>query len=563
MAAAITVSRFLTTIFILVGATAPKLLLSGNRKRPVALAAISSASDKKASIISQSASRDPLPSGWFGDFSEGESTYSKEGLDSHHENPEWAVKYGRDPALESPYRDTEVFEPHWFHESESGGKEAAWQTHWPSLRSTIAGNRGLGPGDNPWREEPEGWVQDYRPMLTEDTKEAAGPATGDWFDNSVRQIDGFGRKMQPGVNHGQRYPGWKERSVNTTIRCEKIGCNASSALQLFNADTEEAKDCSLAVHIHPTDYDDDWSRENVEFIKINNFIATRGCNPRARGCNSTAERPLYPCLNNFNVDRVIKSDGSLVIAAKNTQMVDECPVTDGDKKYLLSGVAMATCMVRNKPPLAAQTITTTMFTQEDLHGKAVLKCDKPGCKAETVVYFSPAIALNGGKCVMNMTVQQTDYDDALGPEEQLDFVQVEGTNMTTAKRTPGKNPCNMRYQGKNISDDKRSFTVLEGMDVTELVKKSKPLGALRVAAKISDHVDECGYKGNLLYGNIAVHCVPPAQYAATPPPGQMSLLHEPPKRKPDTKKHHHLSLLHEPPKQPVLLQRSAKQRPYK
>merc|ERR1719321_1103214 len=33
---------------------------------------------------------------------------------------------------------------------------------------------------------------------------------------------------------------------------------------------------------------------------------------------------------------------------------------------------------------------------------------------------------------MNMTVEQTDYDDALGPEEQLDFVQVEGTNVTTA-----------------------------------------------------------------------------------------------------------------------------------
>jgi len=463
-----------------------------------------------------------LPSGWFGDFSQDESTYTTEGLDSSRADPEWAMKYGKDPELEAPYKNFEVLKSDFFHESQSGGPKAAWQTNYPSVESGIAGNR---VAENPWRDTPTGWHQDYQTMPA---MGAGNPSSADWFDNSVHQIDGFGRKMQPGLLDGQRLlsTGWLERSVNTTLSCKAIGCTARSSLQLLDMTKEEAKLCSLSIDIHPTDYDDDFSQEHVEFWKVNGAVATRQCNPKARGCNATASRPLYPCINGFNVDHLIDDKGTLVIEGQNSPMVDECPF-EGN---LLSGVAMATCMVRDKVVLqevGTTATTTTLFTMADLLGEGVLKCSTPGCIAESTVLISPAIALNGGKCTMNITVHQTDFDDALGLPEQIDFVQVEGVNVSKEPIQPGKNPCNAAYKGTNLTDEDKVFSVLQNFDITQLVTKSAHLGELKVKGKISDQVDECGFEGMLLHGKVTVRCVPPAKFAAAPPPAQTALLHAP------------------------------------
>merc|ERR1719162_900590 len=187
-------------------------------------------------------------------------------------------------------------------------------------------------------------------------------------------------------------------------------------------------------------------------------------------------------------------------------------------------------MVRTKPKFDKEesekaTLTTTIFTMTDLLGEGQLKCDTPGCIAKSTVLISPALALNGGKCTMNITVHQTDFDDALGLPEQIEFIQVEGKNITKGPVQPGKNPCNKQYKGKTLTDSEKIFTAVQSHDITELVTKSHPLGSLRVTGKISDQVDECGYKGNLLYGKVNVHCVPPAHFRAAPPPKQTSLLH--------------------------------------
>merc|ERR1719498_1041390 len=100
-----------------------------------------------------------LPSGWFGDFSQDESTFTPEGVDASNDDPARAVKYGADPSLESPYKDWEVVPSKFFHESVSGGAKAAWQTNYPSLETGVAGNR---VAENRWKETPEGWVQEYR-----------------------------------------------------------------------------------------------------------------------------------------------------------------------------------------------------------------------------------------------------------------------------------------------------------------------------------------------------------------------------------------------------------------
>jgi hypothetical protein len=479
---------------------------------------VKSAQDKKASGGLHSASESSLPSGWFGDFSQDESTYAFDGLDSSRSDPEFAVKYGRDPSLEPRFDDSQVFKSEFFHESQSGGPKAAWETNYPSLSSSIAGNRGI--KENSWRQTPMGWVNDYQPMP--DGGVDVTPASADWFDNSIRNIDGFGRKMQPSMLNGARLlgQGWLERSVNTTVRCETAGCTAASSLQLFDVSKEEGQLCHLSIVIHPTDYDDDYSREHVEYWKVNGYIANRGCNPKARGCNKTAQSPLYPCLNGLNVDKLVDSKGTIVIEGKNSKLVDECAVDD---KYLLSGVAMATCMVKNKTQ-DLPTTTTTMFSMSDLLGESVLKCDTPGCTAETKVYFSPAIALNGGKCTMDVTMHETDYDDP--KNEMLEFLQVEGTNVTLSGN--GKsNPCTSGYKNKTLLQTERVFSAVKSFDVTSLVQKSHPLGALSVKGKISSQVDECGYNGNLLYGNVTVKCVAPTKFAASPPASQLLNLHAP------------------------------------
>lgn len=502
----------------------------GRRLRTVSLADVSAdAITQKASSVQHGKAQNPLPSGWFGDFAQDESTYTPQGLDASKDDPGWAVRYGKDPSLESPFTNPQVFKSEFFQESESGGSKAAYQTNYPSLSSGIAGNRAT--PENDWRQTPSGWVQDYRP----ERKFEAGPARADWFDNSVAQVDGFSRQLTPSGHDGLSFADsdWKERSVNTTISCKAPGCTATSSLQLFATDKEEARNCKLSIHIHPTDYDDDFGAEHVEHWKVNGYVAARECNPRARGCNSTAEKPLYPCLNSFDVDKVVNTAGSLVIEGKNSIMVDECPY----KSNLLSGVAMATCMIRSKSTAGAllnqtkgdKNATTSMFTMADMLGEGVMKCDKPGCTATTHVYFSPAIALNGGKCTMNVSVHQTDFDDALGLPEQIDFIQVEGKNITTGPLQPGKNPCNERYKGTNVTADSLIFSAVKEYDITQLIKDSAGIaGALKVSGKISDQVDECGHEGNLLFGNVTIRCVPPASFVATPPAIQTSLLHRPP-----------------------------------
>merc|ERR1719217_960520 len=204
------------------------------------------------------------------------------------------------------------------------------------------------------------------------------------------------------------------------------------------------------------------------------------------------------------------------------------------------------------------TTTTTVFqvpfTLADLHGSSALMCDKPGCKAETVVYFSPALALNGGKCVMNVSFAQTDFDDDLGVPEKVDWLVVEGTNLTLkmqkdsrapkymkqapSQHGPGKNPCTMRYMNQTVTAKDQKFVALLNEDVTKLATLSKPLGALRVSSKISEQVDECGYKDNkwLLYADVEVTGTPPAKFVAKPPSLTDMTLHTPLAHKSDVLK---------------------------
>jgi len=140
--------------------------------------------------------------------------------------------------------------------------------------------------------------------------------------------------------------------VNTTLSCAASGCTATTTLIAYDPKAEYAQACHLSVHVHPTDYDDDWSEETIETVSVNGYTVKVACDPMARGCNHSAWRPLYACVRDLDVTRLMDdTEGKLQIKAKLGRMVDECPY-NGD---LLNGVASVSCMVQPRKDLGEET----------------------------------------------------------------------------------------------------------------------------------------------------------------------------------------------------------------
>jgi len=467
----------------------------------------------------------PREASWFGAFDQAESTYSVEGEEA--EDPTREFAFGWDPGFVYPGivgNPKELPKP-WFHESQSAGPQDAWQSHYPSVSGGVAGNRGY--HENRWRDTPEGWVQDYRPSGIDGRSNGPGKKKAAWFDSSVGNIDGFGRRPVPYPGSPRRaldsqgYGGpWIERAVNTTLKCKAVGCTASSSLRAFDAAKEEAQNCKLNVGVHATDYDDDWSTEFILWT-LNGFSVNSRCDPKARGCNPNASRPLYGCLSEYGVDHLLQGNGTILLEGTNTKMVDECPY-EGN---LLSGVATVTCLIRNRtvetPVIKAKAASVSAKSGGGgeqpiipaINVSSPLQCSKPGCTATTLINMDPGLAMLGGKCKMNVTLVQTDFDDALGVPEQVDFLLLEGSGNLSANVKPGKNPCTSQMQGKPLKPDQQLYPLVANHDVTEVVKKR--YGTLRITGKISDMVDECASQGRfLLDGFITVICEPPAAVAS-------------------------------------------------
>lgn len=459
----------------------------------------------------------PHKAGWFGAFDQMESTYSAEGENAYRDqDPARTVEFGWDPGFVYPGfgNKPDALPKPWFHESASAGSLDAWQSHYPTVSGSIAGNRNV--RNNAWRDTPEGWVQDYIPSrLTSHRSNGPGKKQAGWFDSSVNNVDGYGRRAVPFPDtprssldwQGTGGP-WIERAVNTSITCPGIGCVANASLQAFDANTEDAHNCRLNIGVHATDYDDDWSRENLAWT-VNGYSVNALCDPMARGCNASAWRPLYSCLSEFEVDHLIDRTGRMMVQGKLSRMVDECPY-EGN---LLSAVAQVTCLVRLKikpTPHPNLAVKQKKLVPPTLDVSAPLQCGSPGCTASTLLNIDPTIAMLGGACKMNVTLVQTDFDDHLGVPEQLDFLSLDGTGNLTQNVKPGKNPCTAAMQGKPLTPAEKVYSLVLNRDVTGAILKGS-VGSLTVRGKISEMVDECASQDRfLLDGLVRVHCeLPP------------------------------------------------------
>lgn len=269
---------------------------------------------------------------FFGGFSEAESTYDEDG---DHGNPQNHFLDGWEPAISNPYEGNTVRAP-WFHESPSGGPLAAWQTHYPGLKSGMPWARGVGGSWNQQR-----WTR--KAGLFHRTKELAAG----WFDYAAENVDGFGRQSTPTALSPRRFISWQERSVNTTLKCADPGCTAKASLQAFNGNTERGRYCKLDIGFKATDYDGNHTEnETVEWVSVNGAKVSLKCKPFKGICNDTEPRPFYPCVANLNLDRLMPPSGTLNIVAKISAAVKECPY----KGSLLYAVPMVSCLVTDQIP---------------------------------------------------------------------------------------------------------------------------------------------------------------------------------------------------------------------
>lgn len=475
----------------------------------------------------------PHSPGFFSGFAEGESTFDEDGdgplnraageatigfVDGWH-----AYRWpGQNPFI-GPGDSKGVSR---FEESPSAADVQAWQT----LRK---GNQPaeVDFGGNAWytsgSEGSDMWEQTYPASIAHASKrhnQAIGPS---WFETAVDQYDVFGRQRLPNADSPKRLFDWTERSVNTTLQCVDPGCTASSTVVAFNPAIEEAQNCRLSVHVHPTDFDDSYSGERFEFIQGNNHNITYDCYPNARACNAETRLPTFDCLRDYPVDVLMNNvTGSLQVTAKISDVVDECPY-DGN---LLSAVPVVTCMVRpltveQLPQPVLPNVTGCVTVQRTF--QAPLQCAERGCTAYTHIQLNGTHGENEtveiSNCRLNAFLNQTDFDGEEGSVEIVEFFNVSTVNLmqdlpnSTNPRTlatdisPGVNPCGCDQDHPSPSvplsqaayeSTARTFQLINDEDVSAEAAG----GHLEFAIKISDLVDECPSQGYLLDAMVEVTC---------------------------------------------------------
>eukprot|EP00928_Gymnodinium_smaydae_P068824 TRINITY_DN5209_c0_g2_i2.p1 TRINITY_DN5209_c0_g2~~TRINITY_DN5209_c0_g2_i2.p1 ORF type:complete len:457 (+),score=65.38 TRINITY_DN5209_c0_g2_i2:119-1489(+) len=331
---------------------------------------------------------------------------------------------------------------------------------------------------------------------------------------------------------------WRSESVNSTLECKEPGCEATTNIVAFNTTTHLARNCRLYLDVHPTDFDDQYSGERLEWVRVNGVTVNHDCFPMVSGCNASTQRPTFPCLSGVPLDGALmqESNGVFNVSAKIADVVDECPFNGN----LLAAVPRVACHVARRPNrtaklamrvgrLPAPPSETRPDAVEELRQptsisqSVSIRCLERNCTANA--HLAPnelgMFELDGtpteksllvpgrynfSSCSLNLRVFQTDFDQADGSTEIIEFVKVGNTTVATDVK-PGGNPCRARWRGESLAaiEANATYSVLKDEDVTKEIHASQDL-ALAVQAKISAWVDECSHEGYLLDGEVDLNC---------------------------------------------------------
>jgi len=479
-------------------------------------------------------SADPHDASWFNSFALEESTYNPlEDQGKMHPtgwNPQFKEKAGKsdEPAKSSA----------WFHESQSRGADEALQTHYPALTS----------GKSAYVEQPD-WQMGPGGDWVQNLKVAADPASAhpkqakntQWFEHFSDQYDKYGRPKTP-VEQVALVDS-SVRTVSSNLTCQKPGCVANATLDIYDPSIEFIHECTMSFGAHATDFDDNFDGERIFNILANGRALGGDCFPLANGCVSLLSRELmYSCVQDYPVDTVISSEGKMFVTAAIPQVVDECPYQGN----LLHAVATVQCHVT---PITTTTTTTTTTvppsfpsknpfvdqwssnkfqSPQDISGKApvgvlkpptpalptksfmehrvhslsasgVMRCAERGCSASLVMDLNQTL-LSLDKCLVQMTVNQTDFDNKDGSFERLS-VNVSGVP-ALVDAAPGLNPCRSFYAGEAPSQEQMTYQALKDFDITDSIRK----GPVVFTARITRQVDECPSNGYLFDSKVAVTC---------------------------------------------------------
>jgi len=430
---------------------------------------------------------DRLDPSFFDSFAEGESTFDAdgEGFQAKHLDENFAT-----PSISGSML---TMEPTlWYEETESAGEDEAWQTFGPNSKSVHP----YSPAPA-WAERPDGRVeQDWYPSNTAMLTDTLFPVSGKdaaWFDIGADQYDGFGRPRLPSDLSDKYYAEWSEMKRMMNLTCADPGCTANGTLQVFeNLSVEEYKMCRLSVMLRATDFDDEYSRETVEWLTVNEKEVMRNFTPMAKGCgnlkpdvitslmetsqhankngsttasNATSsgtpsgasflvgDSPLYGFLSDIDVQELLGSNGSLNIVGKISKYVDECPI-DGNH---FSAVAIVTCF--HRPILIPPTTTTTTIVaplapaELAINISRPVQCKEPGCTANILMTLPDRIKDNR-TCKLTVRINNTDFDSPGDVDvETIEWLQLNGNNETLGKIS-GTNPCQLaQIETETISND--------------------------------------------------------------------------------------------------------------
>lgn len=323
---------------------------------------------------------------------------------------------------------------------------------------------------------------------------------------------------------------WKFTRVNTTLACPDPGCSASVSLTAFNPSTEIARDCRLSISVYPTDFDDMFSGERVTFISVNGEKVSQDCFPNAAGCGPRGTTDMISCLDGFPLGDLLQESGVANVSAGISDMVDECPyqgnhfsslatiacwvatipASESLQSLLKSNASSSTNSSSSSSSSASGSQATgygTETTETTVLLSAPLQCPERGCQADATLNLIDVLsranknieAVGIKYCLMNVTIQQSDFDNLDGEVEAIEFVNVSNYQLVTNAK-PGGNPCRDLWQGKPGVE--KPFPAVTQLLVTPLVKQ----GPILVTAKISPHVDECASNGYLLDGEVTMLC---------------------------------------------------------
>lgn len=134
-----------------------------------------------------------------------------------------------------------------------------------------------------------------------------------------------------------------------------------------------------------------------------------------------------------------------------------------------------------------------------LNASAFMRCAEKGCGTGMLLDMNRT-ALRINKCIAQVYVNQTDYDNSDGAVELLN-ISVGGEPVVLNAK-PGQNPCRDFYNGNPLTSDAKRYHALKDYDITEAVKK----GPVGFHASISHQVDECASNGYLLDSMLQINC---------------------------------------------------------